>query len=202
VLEVVAATQDDSVADPCASCGICCHIYFVPVTARDIRRITLGLGFTPDQYLIAVPEPEPTPEGFVLQVGGPSLRLVLRKNGPMAPGQPCVFLIKGGDGTSRCGIYEHRPETCRSYPMVRRPAGVVVHPDASCPPASWPEGGQSESHWLPWIDGLQSDLAEQRGLAARWRGLLESDPATERTVEEFCWFLIEADELIEADDPS
>lgn len=193
MLDVVAATEAPSTADPCASCGACCHFYFVPVTARDMRRITLGLGVMPPDYLIAVPEPQPTPEGFVLQPGGPSLRLVLLKNGPMAPGQPCVFLAQSGDGTSRCGIYEHRPETCRSYPMVRRPAGVVVHPDALCPPGSWPDGGQPESHWLPSIDGVQSDMAEHRGLVARWRELIESDPATVRGVEDFCWFLIDAE---------
>jgi hypothetical protein len=30
----------------------------------------------------------------------------------------CPFLIEGKDGTFTCGVYDHRPASCRLFPMV------------------------------------------------------------------------------------
>lgn len=162
-------------ADPCAPCGLCCHAYLVPVTGLDVWRISRGLGAKPTDFLAAWPQGEPSPEGFILQRGGSPFRLVLQKRGSLTPGLPCVFLEPAGAGTSRCGIYAHRPETCRTYPMVKRPAGVVVHPEAMCPADAWPDGGSPSSHWLPAIDLLESDLQTYRGVVATWNQQVGGD---------------------------
>jgi hypothetical protein len=164
----------------------------VPVTGLDVWRISRGLGRKPTDWLAAWPQGDPSPEGFILQSGGPSFRLVLQKQGSLTPGLPCIFLAATGDGTSRCGIYAHRPETCRAYPMARRATGAVVHPEAVCPPNSWPDGGSPGLQWLPAIDLLQSDLQTYRGVVAAWNQQVGRDRRVVRSLEEFCQFLLDS----------
>jgi Fe-S-cluster containining protein len=188
----VAPPGASAASDPCAACGLCCRTYLVPVTGLDVWRISRGLGTEPADWLAAWPEGDPSPEGFILQSGGSSFRLVLQKQGSLTPGVPCIFLAPAGDGTSRCGIYAHRPETCRAYPMVKRPEGVVVHPEAVCPPNSWPDGRSQSLEWLPTINLLQSDLQTYRGVVAAWNQQVRSDRGAVRSLEEFCQFLLDS----------
>jgi hypothetical protein len=101
-------------------------------------------------------------------------------------------LEPAGAGTSRYGIYAHRPETCRTYPMVKRPAGAVVHQEAMCPADAWPDGGSPSSHWLPAIDLLESDLQTYRGVVATWNQQVCGDRCGVRSLEEFCQFLLDS----------
>lgn len=94
---------------PCLThgCRLCCYHTEMPLTEADIARIE-RLGHVRDDFC-------ELDEDRVPQL----------KN----DGDHCVFL----DAQGRCGIYEHRPEGCRLYPLVwDRDARRVVRDDF-CP---------------------------------------------------------------------
>lgn len=85
-------------------CSSCCLDNSMPLTVKDIRRIT-KLGYSPGEFIV-------------------------RKNGERQLRNlkgSCIFLEKG-----RCKIYPGRPEGCRLYPLIYDPFKKRVIIDPVC----------------------------------------------------------------------
>jgi Fe-S-cluster containining protein len=94
---------------PCATCTIgCCYRY-------DAWVIAHGLQLPPEQFLSTIVETNPTTSSIMLDRSGISHQLVLAKRPTLQEHQPCVFLIELPNGAGRCGIYNLRPQICRTY---------------------------------------------------------------------------------------
>ena len=154
--------------NPCATCGRCCRSYVVPVCGHDIWQICRAQRLSPASFLLAAPQPEPDPEGFRLERDGPTFYVVLDKQGRFTIKQRCVFLVTLGGGHERCGIYDHRPIVCRTYPMNLMASVVSPRPDLLCPPDSWPDEVIRRPAWRatldPSADALRSLLDRRRPL--------------------------------------
>ncbi|MFH0862153.1 MAG: YkgJ family cysteine cluster protein [Candidatus Altiarchaeota archaeon] len=71
----------------CISCGNCCRFRVIPITADDVSRLESG-GFS----------------GFADRYKGETCMKRIKGR--------CVFLTD-----DRCGVYDHRPKVCRSFPF-------------------------------------------------------------------------------------
>ena len=78
----------------CTQCGNCCQSLTISPKSKDIKRLSDGLGIDPYEFRIKYLKKDH--EGD----------LVIKQ-------RPCPFLKD-----KKCGVYEHRPETCRSYPHM------------------------------------------------------------------------------------
>jgi hypothetical protein len=82
----------------CTKCGNCCRVLWVDVEEADASRLAEGLHVRLDDisthYITHPVEGDPLTWGRIRS-------------------RPCPFLT----GT-RCGVYEHRPQTCRDYPFL------------------------------------------------------------------------------------
>jgi Fe-S-cluster containining protein len=136
-----------STGGPCVTCGRCCRSYVVSLLGYDVWRISRALRLSPEQFVLAHDQPEPADDGFLLQPDGWPQGLALDKKGEFEPGQPCVFLVELGDGHACCGIYEHRPAVCRTYPMALRETVTRVREGALCPPEAWTPSDINASQW-------------------------------------------------------
>jgi Fe-S-cluster containining protein len=125
---------------PCATCGACCRSYLVPVCGYDVWLISRRLHLDPARFVVAWQEEEPSVDGFRTEPDGPLYSLVLDKRRWSRGGSACVFLLRLPGGHDRCGIYEHRPVSCRAYPMVLLRGAVALGDDPLCPPGAWPTG--------------------------------------------------------------
>lgn len=95
----------------CTCCGNCCREPIVLITDEDIRRIRAFTGQAPDEIADFYPPSEiewglDNPGWIKLDTGWHIMGLVRKEDG-------CQYL--GEDDL--CGIYEHRPVTCRRYPF-------------------------------------------------------------------------------------
>jgi Fe-S-cluster containining protein len=80
----------------CCACGSCCRQMLPTLDDDDVTRLAAGLASTPkeivSQYLTRNEDNE----------------LTLNR-------RPCPFL-----SGNRCRVYDHRPDTCRSYPHLHK----------------------------------------------------------------------------------
>lgn len=80
----------------CTSCANCCRALTITPSGKDIKRLSDGIGMEPfsfkQKYLKKDHEGD----------------LVFKQ-------RPCPFLKE-----SKCSVYHHRPETCRSYPHLEK----------------------------------------------------------------------------------
>ncbi len=81
----------------CCACGNCCRRLLPTLDEADVCRLAAGLETTADdvvkQYLVRDDDGD----------------LTFNRS-------PCPFL-----SGNRCRVYEHRPDTCRSYPHLHKP---------------------------------------------------------------------------------
>lgn len=128
-------------SNPCATCSNrCCHEYVVPTSGLDVYRIATGLHLAPEQFLVAVPQPEPTPFSFQLAGMGDTYELALDKAGDrLHDDRPCVFWLPVGSAAGRCGIYPYRPYACQVYPATLEGTVMVRREDVVCPTDAWRE---------------------------------------------------------------
>lgn len=136
-----------SFASPCVTCGRCCRSYVVSLLGYDVWRISRALRLSPELFVLAHDQPEPADDGFLLEPEGWPQGLALDKRGEFAPGQPCVFLVDLGEGHACCGVYEHRPAVCRTYPMGLRNETVQLRDDAECPADAWTAEQLGDPQW-------------------------------------------------------
>lgn len=133
-------------------CRYCCSVEpgFVFLSLNDLKRIALGTGKTLketlEQYCIAVPMGDVT--HFSLKE---------------TQHNDCIFLTPEG-----CGIYEHRPVQCSTYPFW---AHILESP------AYWEE----EKAWCPGIGQGEVHTEEeiQEALAIR----TQNPPVTREEIE-------------------
>jgi Fe-S-cluster containining protein len=162
--------------NPCATCGRCCRSYVVPVCGHDIWQICRAQRLSPSAFLIAVAQPEPNPEGFRLERDGPTYYLVLDKQRRFAINERCVFLVRLAGGHERCGIYDHRPMVCRTYPMNLNYPVVSPRPDLLCPPDSWPDEVIARPTWLRNLVRQRMRYDLYSIVVARWNARVADMP--------------------------
>lgn len=80
----------------CRTCGNCCRELLPTLGDADVSRLATGLGTTPDEIVTQ----------YVTRDVGGDLTFNRR---------PCPFL-----SGNHCSVYEHRPDTCRSYPHLQK----------------------------------------------------------------------------------
>jgi Fe-S-cluster containining protein len=178
-------------ADPCATCGICCRAYYVPVSGFDVWRISQALGLDPSDFVAAFPRRPGDDFGFQLCAGGDFYELALEKHGDFERGQPCVFLESSEDGTSRCGIYTVRPAVCRAYPMVAGDDGVIaLRPRALCPSGAWPASEPEQPSWHAAWDDLRAQFDEYRQIVDAWNAQVAKEPGREFSMSQYLTYLI------------
>ncbi|MDG5813974.1 YkgJ family cysteine cluster protein [Chitinispirillales bacterium ANBcel5] len=94
----------------CSRCGRCCREPIVPVTYRDVLRISRFLKQPPQRFVRFF-----SPSEMNYDPDAPlwiRFRYGKRAMGLKRVSEKCVFL--SGDFT--CSVYKNRPVTCRSFP--------------------------------------------------------------------------------------
>lgn len=95
----------------CTGCGNCCRGTIVLITDGDVRRIMDGTGLPARDIVRFFSNVEMSQrDSLWIHLGKRRVAMGLKWN---ASPRRCTFL---GDD-NRCGIYEHRPVTCRSHPF-------------------------------------------------------------------------------------
>nr|VFJ62105.1 MAG: hypothetical protein BECKDK2373B_GA0170837_11073 [Candidatus Kentron sp. DK] len=80
----------------CCACGNCCREILPTLDDADVTRLAGGLGTTPDEIITQY--------------------LTRDEDGDLTFNRrPCPFLVG-----NRCRVYDHRPDTCRSYPHLQK----------------------------------------------------------------------------------
>ena len=190
-------TQTDYLAtqvNPCATCGACCSSYIVPVNGYDMWLLSTRQRISPEQYLVACPQEDPGFDGFRLDAERPPYGLALDKQGKFDPMQPCVFLMRLGDGHTRCGIYGERPSVCRAYPMTVWNMEMSQMQTSLCPPGAWPPGEPRRPHWRMSLQRLYMHSDIYHEVVARWNGrlarLLRSNPEARFGLPEYFSYVL------------
>ena len=96
----------------CTCCGQCCREPIVLLTDEDVRRIMRHTGQPPEKIATFYPPDEIewdlSNRGWIKLEEGDRIMGLIRSEET-----GCQYLQED----DRCGIYEHRPVTCRRYPF-------------------------------------------------------------------------------------
>jgi len=177
--------------DPCATCGLCCRVYVVPLVGRDVWRISTRQRLAPEEFVVVYPNPPGAIDGFRLAPDGPLYAMALAKKGRYARHRACVFLLELGGGYSRCGIYADRPDACRVYPMVSWKGMAVQRTDAACPPGAWTSAALRDPSWRDRLQRMDMDMDIYNEVVARWNARVARLPAgTGLPLAEFFSYLL------------
>lgn len=173
-------------ASPCATCGICCRSYLVPLCGRDIWLLSRELDLPPARFVVAWQEEEPVLDGFRLEPAGPTFSLVLDKRSWSRSESACTFLLRLPGGNDRCGVYAHRPVSCRAYPITLAGSAVVLRDDPLCPTGAWPDDEPARPGWRAALQAAHMQFDVYAAAVARWNGALvgRAEPA-----EYYDWLL-------------
>ncbi len=109
----------------CQSSTECCRKHDIPVTPKEVERITDN-GFEPDQFLINF-----TPILINSKTGKSKIKAYVLKKKPFS--HDCVFLNE----KNLCSIHEFKPFACKIYPFTyeikdTENIEVRVHQDSVC----------------------------------------------------------------------
>jgi Fe-S-cluster containining protein len=162
----------------------------VPVTGYDVWRISSGQRLDPEQFLILFPQPPEKLESFRLTAGGMSYALALDKQGRFVPRSPCIFLMRLAGGHERCGIYDHRPSACRTYPMRMEGRQIVQRPDLLCPPNSWPPAAMARPSWREALQRQRMQYDIYHEVVTRWNTRVDARPATRFVAPEYYSYVL------------
>ncbi len=166
---------------PCAECTRgCCFEYTVTVTGYDVFRLARGLRLAPEQFLVALPQPEPNGQGFQLDRTEQRFHLALDKLRIKAESRPCVFWIGFPSGVGRCGVYPWRPAACRTYPAYFHQGQVRLRDDVLCPDGAWSDGRLRQPSWADELRQTQVEFDIYRLAVARWNYHVEHTPHLEQ----------------------
>lgn len=175
----------------CLLCGECCRLYWVPLTHKDVVRISHKTGIPPQKFAVAVPK-EAVGEwelpAFYLS-GRREHYLALKKRV-----DGFCFFVKLEGGKFVCSIYDVRPLTCRFYPYVYVPGKIVkleLLEDAVtfCPGVG--RGPVYEpSREAEAALAREAEMEEYRSIVAAWNALVLAG-GVEPTFEKFLEFLLE-----------
>ena len=154
---------------PCALCTRrCCHNYLVVITGYDAWVIANGLRLAPEQFLIAVPQHEPSPRGFRLGSNEQTFDIALDKAPARIKKKPCVFWVGLPSGVGRCGIYPYRPHVCQTYPATLQAGAAVRREDVLCADDDWRDGRLQAPIWRERLVRMQVEYDIYMLAVARW----------------------------------
>jgi hypothetical protein len=148
------------------------------VCGFDVWLICTRQRLSPEQFLVARPQEQAARDGFLLDAAGPTYALMLDKQGPLRVKQPCVFLLRLPDGSSRCGIYAERPVVCQTYPMGLWHDAVVIRDKVLCPPDAWPRAAVRRPAWRAAIQRQRLHFDVYYQVVARWNARVRAGPPT------------------------
>jgi Fe-S-cluster containining protein len=184
--------------NPCATCGACCRSYIVPLCGYDVWLISTRQRLAPEQFLVAFPQDETCPDGFVLSSEEPPYGLALDKQGKFQPQSSCVFLMHLAGGHTRCGIYNDRPVACRAYPMAIWSRTVFQRSDSLCPPDSWPKREVGRPHWRDALQSFHMQMDIYNEVVARWNARVATAPEGARfPLQEYLSYLLNVYDRLE-----
>ena len=176
--------------NPCATCGACCRSYLVPLFGQDLYLISSTQRLPPESFCLIYPEKDPRPESFQLEANGQHYSLALDKKGRFALKKSCIFLMELPGGNARCGIYDHRPVVCRSYPMSLWSSVVAQRRETLCPPDSWPLKEVTHPRWVVALRRLCLDLDVYGEIVSRWNARVATRPGVSFALPEFFSYLL------------
>jgi Fe-S-cluster containining protein len=154
---------------PCAFCTRrCCHNYLVVITGYDAWVIAKGLRLAPEQFLIAVPQHDPSPRGFRLGRDEQTFDIALDKAPARTKKKPCVFWVGLPSGVGRCGIYAYRPYVCQTYPATLQSGAAVRREDVLCADGDWRDGRLEAPTWRERLIRMQVEYDIYALAVARW----------------------------------
>jgi Fe-S-cluster containining protein len=166
-------------------CGKCCSAYWVPVTHRDVARISASTGLGPREFVDCVPKGRAGEWGvpsFLLEGG--EYYLVLRQE----PGGSCVFLRCGG-GRCACSVHGAKPLPCRMYPLLYVPGDppeLLLIPGADqCPGVGRGAPREPREELLAGQMRIK-ELREYAAIVRRWNRMVRSglaEPSLDRYLE-------------------
>jgi Fe-S-cluster containining protein len=175
---------------PCATCGACCRSYIVPVCGYDMWLINRRQHLSPEQYVVACPQPEQGFDGVLLESGGQPYGLALDKQGRFGIKQPCVFLLRLADGNVRCGIYADRPLVCQAYPMSMWSGVVFQGKQTLCPPDSWPVREPQRPRWRATLQRVHMQFDLYQAVVTRWNARVTARPGVRFTLREYFSYVL------------
>lgn len=160
--------MSNSPYNPCSTCGLCCKSYIVPVYGYDIWLLSTRERLSPEQFLVAMPQADPGLDGFKLEPQAPTFGLALDKKGDFDPMNPCVFLLEFKEGHSRCGVYNHRPAVCGTYPVTIWENKLRLMEKRLCPPDAWPDSEVQRPHFRLANNRIYMYADVYHEVVARW----------------------------------
>lgn len=194
--------EADTFAFACRQTGDCCRQYTIVCTPYDLVRLRHATGQS-TTAMLAAGVYDIVDESFDAVFGGESVGAVLSLFGvPTRDAFPVARLRKAVDacgpacpfltGEGLCGVYEHRPGVCRSYPLgrVRTPDGPRwFEREYNCPGKGC--GTQGVADWITasglavYADGNDrfADFVEDvRNAEVDFPGLPNNQQARLRTI--------------------
>jgi Fe-S-cluster containining protein len=179
--------------DPCATCGACCYLYYVPLSGYDVWRISRTLGLDPSEFVVAFANPPEAKYTFPFRLchDGDPYELALEKQGPFQIGEPCVFLDRRDDGTSRCGIYDVRPAACRAYPMeLTAENTMTMRPRALCPSGAWSDCEPEQPAWRASWASLATQFDQYRQVVEMWNAQVALQPDRQFSMDHYLAYVM------------
>ena len=199
ILETAAREPNPAQSHPCDTCGDCCRSYLVPLCGHDVWSISRYLHLPPSKFAIAWQEEEPSVDGFRLERDGPLFSLVLDKRSWSRDRSPCIFLMRLPGGRDRCGIYDHRPVSCRAYPMLLVHDTIRLRDDSLCPPDAWPPDEPTKPGGRVAVEQAHHHFAVYQIVLSVWNQRVRA-AETAHTLEDYYAYLLDAYDRV-ADKP-
>ncbi len=154
----------------CDECdGRCCSLR-VELTTYDIGQISSEVGEEPFMELIPAKENR---IGFRLKNG--YWRFVMKQKNDY-----CIFFNK--DSRYHCGIYEHRPAICRSFPFTMKRNRIVRIGNSKCPNVKGHEWKNDET-CPDKIAECADEHYKYRKIIANWNKTATGDEDVENFLE-------------------
>lgn len=178
-------------SDPCASCGLCCRSYLVPLFGHDLYRLVVDGRRDPRDFVFFCEQETPDRVGFRLNHDGPTYGLALSKQEAFEVDRPCVFLVQADDGSSGCSVYDHRPIACATYPMARQFDRIAIKPTALCPPNAWATDEPERPEWRASLQRLARYRDTYVEVIARWNAWVDADPSRDHPPEHFIGYVLQ-----------
>jgi Fe-S-cluster containining protein len=173
----------------------------VSLLGYDVWRISRGLRLSPELFVLVHDQPQPADDGFLLEPDGWPQGLALDKQGSFDPKQPCVFLLELGGGQARCGIYEHRPAVCRTYPMALREAVTRLRDDALCPSGAWSAEEIGQLAWTRELRAYREHWNVYVAIVQRWNQRVQSQAEGRFSFSHYLAYILNAYDWIASSEP-
>ena len=168
----------------------CCSYGAVYLTGDDLVRLARTLDAPPWTFTVALATAMPADDAFALDATSTRYRVALARLPEQESRERCIFLLRVGDGSARCGLGDARPMPCHTFSTELDDATVRVSA-AGCTCHEWS---------LDDVD-LEAErallLAEREAgrnyalLVAGWNAFVTARPLAEPyAYADFCRFIL------------